>query len=129
MTRQFYNKMHHISHTVPQVPTGFVIALQYPTITDKTLTFEWDLPRGMGPEVIVDYYWVSIAPIPLSHPILNFVYSSPWNVTVDYNTVYSANITAVNCAGESETFTLPDFEYGMHKYRYTYCPRTLCSHF
>ena len=96
---------------MPQVPTGFGVTEQYPTITEKTVTFEWDPPQGMGPEVIVDYYWIFISPRPLSHPISNFVYSSPWNVTVDYNTIYSANITAVNCAGQSGTFVLPDSEY------------------
>ena len=86
---------------MPLVPTRFYVTGEYPARSNVTVTFVWDPPQGMGPEVIVDYYLVSISPRPLSHPIVNRVYSSPWNVTVDYNTVYTANITAVNCVGQS----------------------------
>ena len=99
--------------SVPQVPTGFDITEEYPTVTDITLTYEWDSPQGMGPEVIVDYYLITISPQPLSHSNTSVVSSSPWNVTVDYNVTYIASITAVNCAGQSGTLELMGIEYGM----------------
>ena len=98
---------------VPQIPSGFNITRANFTPVNNTITFEWDPPQGMGPEVIVDYYLIFITPAPLSHPILNNVSSSPWDVTVNYNTLYSVNITALNCAGKSGTFVFSDFLYGM----------------
>ena len=97
---------------VPLKPFGFEIARNSFTPMNNTATFVWDPPRGMGPEVIVDYYWISISPRPRSHPVSNLVYSSPWNVTVDYNITYNANITAVNCAGKGETVQLSNIKYG-----------------
>ena len=81
---------------------------------NTTLTFEWDLPQGLGPENIVDYYVIYILPEPLSHPIMNVVSDPPWNVTLQHNVKYSTNITAVNCAGQSETFTYSDIEYSKY---------------
>ena len=98
---------------VPITPTGFSItgqndALHYNT----TITFEWDLPPGRGPEAIVDYYQIAVTPRPLSHPVLNIVYSSkPWHVTLEYNTKYTVTITAVNCAGESRPFELTNIKF------------------
>ena len=77
------------------------------------MTLEWDPPEGSGPEVVVDYYRISITPRPLSHSISTVLdYSLNWNVTLRYNTRYTANITAINCAGESGTLVLPGIEYG-----------------
>ena len=103
-----------LHHTVPQMPTGFRVTEQYPTSTDKTVTLEWDPPQGMGPEVIVDHYWITIIPQPLSHSVTNMVESAPWNVTVDFNTLYTANITAANCAGKSQSFMLPDTRFSKY---------------
>ena len=74
--------------------------------------FEWDSPGGSGPETDIDNYVITVNPMPVSQPISNVVLSSPWNVTLRYNVIYTATITAVNCAGESITFTLPGIEYG-----------------
>ncbi len=74
--------------------------------------FEWDPPDGSGPETDIDNYIITVNPTPVSHPISNVVLSSPWNVTLSYNVIYTATIIAVNCAGESGTFTLPGIEYG-----------------
>ena len=82
-------------------------------MTDTTLTLEWDPPQGSGPEAIVDSYTISISPDPLSHLGVNMNLSSPWNVTLAHNTTYSIGITAVNCAGESDSFTLADIQYGI----------------
>lgn len=66
----------------------------------------------MGVEAIVDYYIITISPMPL-YPLSNVVYSAPWNATLDYNSMYIAVITAVNCAGRSGIFVITAFEYGM----------------
>ncbi len=73
--------------------------------------FEWDLPPGSGPEAIVDNYTITITPAPVSHPISNVVLASPWNVTLDYNVIYTATITQMNCAGDSDVLTLSTIEY------------------
>ena len=65
----------------------------------------------MGPELVVDNYRITISPAPLSHAIINLIESSPWNVTLDYNVIYTANITAINCVGETGAFSLPNIEY------------------
>ncbi len=74
--------------------------------------FEWDVPPGSGPEAIVDNYTITITPAPVSHPISNVVLASPWNVTLDYNVIYTATITAVNCAGKSDILISSSVEYG-----------------
>ncbi len=97
---------------VPLMPTGFNITGDNFIVMDNTVMFEWDSPGGSGPEAIVDNYTITVNPMPVSHSISNVVLSSPWNVTLSYNVIYTATITAVNCAGESDTFTLPGIEYG-----------------
>ena len=97
---------------MPLTPTGFSILSDHHRANDTIPTFEWDPPGGMGPQTIVDYYIISISPSPLSHPGTNIVHSSPWNVTLAYNTLYNLSITAVNCAGESGVFVLTGLEFG-----------------
>ena len=75
-----------------------------------TVRFEWDLPRGNGPETVVDFFLISIYPMPLSHPFNNTVYSTSWNTTIAYNLDYTTLVTAVNCAGESEPYVLSDLQ-------------------
>ena len=97
---------------VPLTPTGFSITGQNDSLHyNTTITFEWDPPQGRGPEAIVDYYSILVTPRPLSHPPSNIVYFTPWNVTLDYNIVHTATITAVNCAGESNPFILTNIEF------------------
>ena len=59
----------------------------------------------------MDFYLIVVTPRPLSHPVSNIVYSTPWNVTLDYNIEHIATITAVNCAGESSPFILTNIEF------------------
>ena len=83
---------------------------------DLTVTFEWDEPQGGGPQAVVDSYTIVISPPPLFPYEVNVLPNSPraLNVTLDYNTTYSATITAENCAGKSMTYVYPDvIEYGM----------------
>ena len=91
--------------------------------------FEWDSPGGSGPEAIVDNYTITVNPMPVSHPISNVVLSGPWNATLSYNVIYTATITAVNCAGVSSTFTLPAIDYGKEiiLYNYYYCKNEYCT--
>ena len=100
---------------VPRTPTGFIIMREYFTVINNTVMFEWDSPGGSGPEAIVDNYTITVNPMPVSHPISNVVLSSPWNVTLSYNVIYTATITAVNCAGQSNTVTSSGIEYGKLK--------------
>ena len=77
------------------------------------------MPQGSGPQTIVDNYIVTIYPPPLFPAEVNVLPNSPLalNMTLEYNTTYSATITAENCAGESETFVYPDvIEYGVLHY-------------
>ena len=74
--------------------------------------FEWDPPNGSGPEAVVENYIISILPMPASHPISNSVNSTSLNVTLDYNVIYNATITALNCAGESDPNVLNNIQYG-----------------
>ena len=73
---------------------------------------DWDPPTGSATEAVVDNYTISILPMPVSHPISNVVYSTSWNVTLDYNVIYNATITSQNCAGESEPVVLSIIQYG-----------------
>ncbi len=100
---------------VPLTPSGFNITGEVYTVANLTVTFEWDEPQGSGPEVVVDNYIVIITPQPLYPSNTNMLPNSPQslNVTLKYNTNYTATITAVNCAGESATFVYPArIEYG-----------------
>ncbi len=85
------------------------------TMDNVTVTFAWNEPQGgSGLEVIVDYYSVYFYPSSLSYPdsaaVTNL--SLSLNITVAYNMMYEANLTAANCAGESEVSTLPTIRYG-----------------
>ncbi len=88
------------------------MAVSYFTPIDTTVMFEWDPPNGSGPEAVVENYIISILPMPDSHPISNVVNTTSWNVTLDYNVVYNATITAQNCAGKSEINVLTNIQYG-----------------
>ena len=98
----------------PHNPTGFNITNVYYAILNYTISLKWNQPEGSGSAAVVDRYILSVIPKPVSHPISNEVNSTIWNVTLNYNTVYTATITAVNCAGESNTVVLPGIQYSMH---------------
>ncbi len=100
--------------------------MEYYTVENSTITFTWNPPPGSGPEAIVDNYTISIEPAPISHSMTSVGLSSPWNVTLNYNVEYSATIIAINCAGESDSSTLNDIEYGIY---YNYSDFHLASFF
>ena len=84
---------------------------EYETTSNITVTLGWDPPQGTGPEVIVHNYEMVITPESLSHPNPIIVYSTSWNVTLDYNIIYSAVLTTVNCEGESSLLLLSNFTF------------------
>ena len=98
---------------VPLIPSGFNIIGQSFTVSNVTVMFAWDEPLGSGPEAVVDNYIVTVSPSPLFPSANNTLPNTPLslNVTLDYNTTYVVSITAENCAGLSQAFTLPEFEY------------------
>ncbi len=96
---------------MPLKPTGFRITNIFNSTLNITVKIQWGSPLGSGPEAIVDNYTITITPAPVSHPISNVVLASPWNVTLNYDVVYTATITAVNCAGESEASFFSNFEF------------------
>ena len=102
---------------VPLTPSGFNITGEVYTVADVTVLFEWSEPQGSGPEAVVDNYIIVITPPPLSPAQVSVVpnYPQALNVTLAYNTSYSATITAENCAGRGVTFAYPQvIEYGMY---------------
>ncbi len=88
------------------------MAVSYFTSIGAVVMLEWNPPKSSGPEGVVENYIISILPMPVSHPISNIINSTSWNVTLDYNVMYSATITAQNCAGESEPVVLTNIQYG-----------------
>ena len=99
-----------ISLLVPPEPTSFNIIEIYHEISDIILTFKWDKSKILGTEkIIVDYYNVLITS--KLQQVLYVVYSSPWNVTLDYNKNYNASITAVNCVGKSSPLLVSNIKF------------------
>ena len=101
----------HFNNIEPLAPTDFNYTSEYHQFMNTTLTLDWNAPLGSGPQAVVDSYTLSISPAPPSHPGTIVVQKPPFNVTLAHNIAYSLNLTAVNCAGESETLIFPDIEY------------------
>ena len=98
---------------VPLPPTDFHITREYHGNDETTVTLDWDPPEGTGPETFVDNYTISISPTPPHHQSTRIMVSSPlWNITLENNIMYFVNLTAINCAGESDPSSLL-VEYGM----------------
>lgn len=94
---------------VPLVPTGFSITRMQHTMTDTTLTFEWDPPQlGLGAQSVVDNYTFIITPDSLSHPDEFYDPMSPLDVTVAHDTDYDVVLLAYNCEGESDPSVILD---------------------
>ena len=91
---------------VPLPPTNFSISREHHKVSDITVTLEWIPPQGSGPSTIVDSYEVTMMPKPLSAPVFNVLSVTSWSVTLNYNLLYTAMITAENCAGISQPVTL-----------------------
>ncbi len=82
---------------LPSIPTGVQIIDR----DDRMVTLAWDTPESN------DYYTITISPAPLSHPMFIRVDSSPWNILLNGSIdTYILNISAVDCNGESNPFTL-----------------------
>ena len=88
---------------VPYIPTGFTTTAQYHRHRETTVTIEWNPPpRNSSPAAVVDSYIISFLPAPISHSTKNVLLALLFNVSLAHNTFYDINVTAVNCAGESQ---------------------------
>lgn len=97
----------------PKIPAGFNYTRVYYGVNSTTITLERHPPQDIGPEFAVDFYNISVSPQPLSNHTSIILYPRyPWNITLHYNTKYTLYLTAVNCAGESDSFILSDIEFG-----------------
>ena len=59
----------------------------------------------------MDTYEITVTPEPLSGPVSNIISATSWNVTLNYNLIYTAVIAAENCAGVSSSVTLGNIEF------------------
>ena len=79
---------------------------------ETTVTLDWDPPQGIGPETVVDNYTISTFPASPYQPARIIVFTRHLNITLEHNIAYSINLTAINCAGESNLSILSDIEFG-----------------
>ena len=93
---------------VPSAPIAFSIIMEYHGSMETTVTLDWDPPQGTGPEAVVDNYTISISPMP---PYQQEVFIQKFNVTLAHNVFYTINLTAMNCAGESEPAILSNIGF------------------
>ena len=91
----------------PLTPTGFSLMAVYPEALNLTVSFGWDEPQSLGAETVVEFYEIYISYLPIY-----VVSSSSWNVTLNYNVIYNATTTAVNCAGRSSPAYIFNIEFG-----------------
>ena len=96
--------MHRLS--VPLPPIDFRTTAEYHDSMETTVTLDWNPPQGSGPEAIIDNYTIYISPTPPYQPATVSLLSRPWNVTLAHNVNYTLNLTARNCAGESDSVVL-----------------------
>ena len=95
--------------TAPQTPQNFKGDKIVYEADNIITTFEWDPPASQD---VVDSYSITITPVPKSLRNSSIsVRQSPWIVDLDYNIIYNVGITAVNCAGRSETVLIHDIEH------------------
>ena len=93
-------------------PTRLRITDVYHQMINTTITLAWDPPpQGVPPVDTVDHYMIYISTMSESSAGIS-VPSSPWNVTLERNVVYSVSVTAGNCAGQSTALTLDNVKYG-----------------
>ena len=96
---------------VPLIPFGFNITNQVYSTSNVTVDFEWDEPSGSSSEAVVDNYYITVSPMPLSPSSNDFVLPNSFRTfetVLNYNTLYTVSIFAENCAGQSEVFMYPE---------------------
>lgn len=87
--------------------TGFSAVRSYPEATHIAATFEWGPPpQSIGVKSTAIYYRLSISPAPLNYPDTVEITDLSWNVSLEYNTNYTASITAVNCLSENSNVSI-----------------------
>ena len=100
------------SFLVPLPPLALRITGEMHSNMETTVSLEWDPPQGSGPETVVDNYNISIFPNPPYQPANILVSSQNTTVILEHNELYTINVTAVNCAGESRQALMLSIEYG-----------------
>lgn len=114
---------------MPNFITNLLIISEDVQTLDINITLAWDASVGMGAEAVVDYYVVSLVSNFLSHPVVINVTSLSLEVTLHYNEIYNASVTAVNCVGSSNLTTISDIQYSKYIYikgklhEYNYYPK------
>ena len=81
----------------PPAPSHFRVTSNRSTNYNYSIMFRWDHEKPN----IVENYTVTVSPAPLSEPAMSEVTSRSWRITLAYFTVYSIEILAVNCGGNS----------------------------
>ena len=91
-------------------PTGFFIASPTYLLENVIVTFQWDEVQSNGrPETVIDNYMIYIFNSS-SHLVSNATTDGvSLNITLEYNVEYEANLTAINCVGESPAVRSPSF--------------------
>ena len=97
---------------MPNGPSGSSIASEFLRIEETVLTLVWSAPTGSEPADIVDNYVIYLMP-PSPDSRITVPAASPFNVSLAHNVVYTLNVTASNCYGESEPDVIPNHFIGM----------------
>ena len=84
----------------PLSPLNFIIMSEYHNTTETTVSLTWEQPQL--PAGVTDNYTIYFLAPTFYEPNIYLGVIPPWNVTVAHNTQYSVNVTATNCAGESQ---------------------------
>lgn len=92
----------HCIDAVPRTPTGFNLSLIELAEDDIIATFDWDMFQGVADSYI--FVVSSEGRDIVNHSSTNF--DTSLTAHLDYNTVYNATLTLMNCAGKGGTATL-----------------------
>ena len=93
----------------PLPPHGFRFSRLYHGADETTVTLQWQLPLlDEHPASVVDNYIINVLSS-ATYPEKVVVDSPPFNITLLHNVQYTINLTAQNCAGESNSTTLSIF--------------------
>ena len=78
----------------------------------------WEWPSGDGPENVVDNYEVVIMPRPLFPSHFTLIHFTYLRVIMNLNVKYEVMVTAINCAGRSNTLVKGNIKFGMRTFFY-----------
>lgn len=91
--------------TAPPAPSEINLRTLRHTRDTADVAITWNPPFSSA---FVDYFRVTILPIPPSHPVaFNLIYSSSMIVAVKYNVEYRVTILGANCAAQTRPLSIP----------------------